>query len=476
MKRELYIQIKEFLREVICGTEFEGQVMTVGGCVRDDLMGLEIKDIDLCVSRPGGGIRLAEWLKEKGLTTKGVTVYPNYGTAMLHLKAFPDVELELVQTRKEKYIDHSCRNPQTAFGTIEDDCMRRDLTINSLYCNVSTDEIIDITGNGVKDIQEHIIRTPANPDLTYDDDPLRILRCIRFASRYGWDIETETMEGMKRNAFRLEIITKERIREEFCKMLTCKHPVMAMELLRETGAMHYVIPELEETYEMTQNEYHFGTVWEHTMKVMTSSLPSRIEEMDSQYLLIHRLSCLLHDIGKIRCREVTEDGRVHFLKHELKSYDMIEDIMRTLKFSNGEISEVRFLALHHMDSKKWGDRCEQMKDKKLRKLQYLCKTEDRFAQLMVLIHADNMAHAEGRCMPEQVPMILARTEEMKKEGSAMFGYKLPLTGNDMMVIKGLTPGPQVKECMEYLTKLAFVNPLRSREEFEILLNGYHLHK
>lgn len=470
MKRELYIQIKEFLREAIRGTEFEGHVMTVGGCVRDELMGLEIKDIDMCVSLPCGGIRFAEWLEEKGLTTKGVTVYPTFGTAMLHLKAFPDVELEFVQTRREKYIDHSCRNPQTAFGTIEDDCMRRDLTINALYCNVSTDEIIDITGNGVNDIRDHIIRTPADPDLTYDDDPLRILRCIRFASRYGWDIEAETMAGMKRNVFRLEIITKERIHDEFCKMLTCKHPVMAMELLRETGAMHYVIPELEETYEMTQNEYHFGTVWEHTLAV----LGSEKLKVNSENSLVLQLAALLHDIGKIRCREVTEDGKVHFLKHEFKSGEMIDSILRTLKFTNDEIAEVRFLALHHMDSKAWGGRCEQMKDKRLRRLQHLCKTEGRFRLLMALIHADNMAHAEGKCMPDQVPAILARTEEMNAEGSTMFGYRLPLTGEDVMTIKGIKPGPQVKECIDFLMKTAFVNPLQSREEFEKQLKGYRL--
>ena len=471
MKRELYIQIKEFLREVIRGTEFEGHVMTVGGCVRDELMGLEIKDIDLCVSLPGGGIHFAEWLKEKGLTTKGVTVYPNYGTAMLHLKAFPDVELEFVQTRKEKYIDHSCRNPMTAFGSIEDDCLRRDLTINSLYCNVSTDKIIDITGNGVNDIRDQVIRTPADPDLTYDDDPLRILRCIRFASRYGWDIEVETLEGMKRNVYRLDIISKERIHDEFCKMLTCKHPVMAMKLLRETGAMHYVIPELEEIYDMAQNEYHFGTVWEHTLKVI-----EEVAEVPDENLLIARLAALLHDIGKIRCREVAENGKVHFLKHELKSYDMIEGIMRTLKFSNDEIKEVRFLALHHMDCKSWGYKCEHMKDKKLRKLQHLCTVKERFLLLMTLIHADNMAHAEGKCMPEQVPLMLARTEDMQAEGSAMFGYTLPLTGNDVMTIKGLKPGPHVKECIEYLMKVALVNPLRSREEFVKLLKGYKLQK
>ena len=209
---------------------------------------------------------------------------------------------------------------------------------------------------------------------------------------------------------------------------------------------------------------------------MVSVLKSEKLKVESEELLIVQLASLLHDIGKIRCREVTEDGKVHFLKHELKCYDMIEDIMRTLKFSNDEIKEVSFLALHHMDCKSWGGRCEQMKNKKLRKLQYICKTEERFRLLMALIHADNMAHAEGRCMPDQVSMILARTEEMKKDGSAMFGYKLPLSGMDVMTIKGLKPGPQVKECMEYLMKVAFVDPRQSREEFEKLLKGYRLSK
>lgn len=464
MKRELYIQIKEFLREVIRGTEFDGHVMTVGGCVRDELMGLEIKDIDMCVSLPDGGIRFVEWLKEQDLAAGDVTVYPNYGTAMLHLKNFPDVELEFVQTRKEKYIDHSCRNPQTAFGTIEDDCLRRDLTINSLYCNISTDEIIDITGKGVDDIRNHFIRTPADPDLTYDDDPLRILRCIRFASRYGWDIEAETMNGMKRNAFRLEIIAKERIHDEFCKMLTCAHPVMAMELLRESGAMHYVIPELEETYEMTQNEYHFGTVWEHTLAVLGNI------ESDSLEL---RMAALLHDIGKIRVRTV-ENGKVHFLNHDLAGVDMVKDILITLRYSNDFIDEVAFLVKNHMVCKTWGSECEHLKTKKLRKLQYQCGTEERFRNLMLLIDADNNAHAADKCMPRQVELIIHRTEEMKHEGSAMFGYKLPLSGKDVMKLKGIEPGPKVKECLDYLLKLAFVNPLRDKDEVIKHLKGYRI--
>lgn len=464
MRRELYTKIKCYLGEIIKNTEWEGNVYTVGGCVRDELMCHEIKDIDLCVNMPSGGIRFAEWLRDNGLAMQGVTVYPNYGTAMLHLKAFPEVELEFVQTRKEKYIDHSCRNPETAFGTIEDDCLRRDLTINSLYCNVSTGEIVDITGKGVEDIRNHIIRTPNDPDVIYDDDPLRILRCIRFASRYGWEIEKETYEGMVRNVNRLEIITKERIKDELDKMLTCQHPVMAMELLRKTGAMHYVIPELEETYEMVQNDYHFGTVWEHTMAVM--------ERLDSDKLEL-RMAALLHDIGKIRVR-MEENGKVHFLKHELVSAEMVDELLRPLRYSNDFIQEVTFLVKNHMVTKSWGKECEHMKDKTLRKWQYICNTEERFRDLMLLIDADNNAHAPEHCMLHQVEMILRRTEEMKAEGTAMFGYKLPLNGKEVMALKGIEPGTAVKECLDYLLKLAFVNPKRDKEEIIKHLKGYRI--
>ena len=155
---------------------------------------------------------------------------------------------------------------------------------------------------------------------------------------------------------------------------------------------------------------------------------------------------------------------------------MVEEILETLRYSNEFIDEVAFLVKYHMTCKKWGYECEHMKTKKLRKLQYECGTEERFRDLMLLIDADNNAHAAGRCMPRQVELILQRTEGMKANGSDMFGYKLPLSGKDVMEIKGIQPGPEVRECLDYLLKIAMVNPLIDKDEFIKHLKGYRLKK
>ena len=467
MKHELYIAIMEHLKRLIRGTGFEGHVLCVGGCCRDELMGDEIKDIDLVVALPEGGIRFAEWLEAEGHTAGKVVSYPRYHTAMFRLKDFPDVEIETVQTRKEKYTERNSRNPETAFGTLEEDILRRDLTINSLCRNISTGELVVVTGKGLDDIRDHIIRTPVDPDITYDDDPLRILRTIRFASRYGWEVERRTWEGMVHNVSRLEIITRERVRDELEKMLASRYPVQAMEMLRRSGAMHYVIPELEDLYDLTQNKYHSGTAWEHTMQV----LDVLAGNSDKPVL---RMAALLHDIGKASTRSCTEDGKIHFIGHEKAGADMVESILADLRCCSAFIQEVRFLVLHHMDTKRWGVACELMKDKHLRRFQYQCGTEERFMDLMTLINADNMAHSPEHCMPEHVPHILKRTEEMKAEGTAMFGYRLPLTGTDVMRIKGLKPGPAVNDCLEYLLKIALVDPSMDAETMAKHLKGYRI--
>ena len=452
MTHELYIQICNYLQDIIEGTLYENHCFAVGGCVRDEILGHEIKDIDLCIDLPDGGIDFANWLYKEELLTYEPVVYSTYGTAMFQLAAFPNVELEVVQTRKEQYKDKNSRNPEVVFGSLKDDCFRRDLTINSLYYDISRNVYIDLTDKGYHDIENHIIRTTNEPDIIFLDDPLRILRVCRFSSRYGWEIEEKTFEGMKRNVDRLSIITKERIQDEFNKMLVCDNPVMALNLIKGIGAMKYIIPELEETYGLKQNKYHFGDVFEHTLKV--------VENTKNDLEL--RMAALLHDIGKINTRTIDDNGNVHFYKHELVSAEMCDTILRRLKYSNDFIRTVQILTKNHMRTKNWGDNCNHMKDKTLRKMQY--ELGDNMMKCLELIDADNKAHAIEYCMPNQVRNIIKRLEQFKEEGMSMENYKLPVNGDDVMFFFMIEPCAKVKECLNWLLKFAFNNPKISREE------------
>lgn len=414
MTTELYNQIRDYLRDLIAGTEWEGHLYAVGGCCRDELMGLPIKDVDMAVNLPCGGIRFAEWLHSQGLTRYAPVTFPTYGTAMLRLREFPGDEIELVQTRREKYTDRNRRNPETVFGSLEEDCMRRDLTINALYYDISRRGFVDITGRGIADIRDKVIRTPADPDITYDDDPLRILRCIRFASRFGWEIEEETFAGMLRNVDRLAIVTKERVNTELDKMLTCRHPSMAVRMMRDSGALRYVVPELADAD------------LSHAMKAL-EAIPA-----DS----VLRMSALLYGID--------EEG--------------VKRILRRLKYSNEAIAETGWLARY----RDCLDRREPLSDSDLRRLQYECGTRRRFLRLMAVVDADDTARGNAG----RVARLLERDEAMERDGSAMYGYRLPVTGRDVMLLRGLTPGPAVKTCLDALLDLAYADPTRPREYFE----------
>lgn len=453
MTQEKFKQIIEYIGECIKDSDFENHVFAVGGCVRDSYMGNEIKDIDLCIDLPEGGIKLAEYLHAKKFLTRPPVVYPTYGTAMFKFKKFNQDEIECVHTRGEQYHDKNSRNPETCFTTIQDDCVRRDLTINALYMNVTTGEILDLTGKGVSDIKAGICRvTNENPDVVFTDDPLRILRVMRFACRYNFDIEENTFESMKKNVDRLAIITQERITDEFNKMLMSPDPARALCLIGYTNAMKYVIPELIETYDMEQNAYHYGTVWDHTLGLMCHV--SRY-----QPYLPTRLACVLHDIGKIKTKTVGEDGRIHFYGHETVGADMARDIMKRMRYSNDIIDEVCFYVKYHMVTKSWGDDLEHMKMKTLRKLMYKAKTEDRFNHLIEVIDCDNCSHKKEHCMWNQGKNIL----EVAANEKRMFGYQLPIDGNSVMETLGIEPGPKVKKYLDHCIKLAFNNPDITKE-------------
>ncbi len=413
MDKSVYIEIRDRLKTLISGTEFENRVFFVGGCCRDDIMGCEIKDIDISVALPDGGIRLAQWLYAEGYAASEPSVFHEYHTAKFRLAEYPEIELESVQTRKESYPDRESRNPVTSYGTHEEDCMRRDLTVNALYQNVSTGEIVDITGKGLEDIRDHIIRTPADPYRTYDEDPLRILRCVRFAARFGWEIEKETLAAMKDMVPRMSILTPARISEEFLKMLQDDRPAMAVELLCSIGAVEYVLQE---------------TPSDAAIRALRT-LSSETSDM------CLRLATLLYASQRSR------------------------DIMDRLRLSIAEVSDITFLIQSCSTVLQW----ETVEDSRIREMQYKCITADRFKEVLLL--AASFSDGEAKMVE-----IKRRSSAMTEDGTAMYGYKLPVSGKDIIQALNLAPGPVIKEYQEYLLNLAFQNPKLTRQKaFDTLI-------
>lgn len=457
MKREKFLEITNYIHNIIQDTEFEQHVYVVGGSVRDLIMEKEIKDIDLVIDLPQGGVRFANFCEQNGLTGK-VVIYETYGTSMFHFKKFPDDEIECVMTRGEKYLDSGSRNPVTEFAPIMEDASRRDLTINALYYNISKKKVEDLMGCGVQDIRDGVLRVPMEMvseqmvDHTFIDDPLRILRVLRFHTKLGFKISDETFNAMKRNVDRLSIITVERINTELCKILMSKNARQGIELINEIGAMKYVIPELEQCIGLGQNSYHFGDVWVHTMAVLENHC--NLFEPD----LICRLAALLHDIGKIECRTVDEHGRVHFYDHEFIGSDVAKRILQRLKFDNKTIDEVCFIIRNHMRAKGFENDCRKMKEKSINKFMYTCGNEERFIRTCQVIEADNLAHEKSHCITGQY----ARFVECVKT-SKMFGYRLPINGDDVINEFGIEPGPIVKEILKQVMNNVYSNPDISRE-------------
>ncbi len=411
MTTQLYFDICRWLAELIKGTKWENHVFAVGGCCRDEILGRDIKDVDLAVDLPGGGIEFARWLRKKKQTVEAPTFFHKFGTAKLRLKRWPDEEIEIVQTRSEKYTKKTSRCPEVVSGTIEEDCMRRDFTVNTLYRDISSDRILDLTGRGVDDIHKGIIRTPMDPDVTFDDDPVRILRCVRFATRFGWEIEEKTKEALRRNINRLSIVSRERNRAELSKMVAGNDPVKALTMLRELGALNYMLPLLGELSgahkKMEFPKAELDAIWDKAMKSL-----GRIEEHD----LVLRLAALFADSGRIRTRVRNRRGVVSYPNHETVGANMTRRALRSLKFDPEELNDLAFLILNQNALGMWGEYGENMTDKELRRLQYKAVTPKRFEQLLRLVEA----LGDGETPSPLTARVRQRSSELQKEGTDLF--------------------------------------------------------
>jgi tRNA nucleotidyltransferase/poly(A) polymerase len=419
MKAETFDKITDYLREVIKGTKYEDHVYAVGGCCRDYRVGREIKDIDLVIDLPDGGIKFAKYLKKRKETVGTVVTYEHFGTAMFHLKEFPEYELEAVQTRKEAYRDMESRNPETAYGSLSDDCRRRDFTYNAIYYRISDRVFMDFNGHSYEDLKNNVLRTCGSPDIIFTEDPLRILRAVRFSSRFGSTIEDETYNGMVKFVDRLNIISRERIYEEFKKMISTGDYYKnqyAICTLWDIGAFKYILPHL------------------HTMKML-----------DRMHLL--------NRVGRL-CQHYPPKFE-EVMAAIMWGYDDAETELRDLKLSNDEIKEILF----YINENKTLQAIIGNEDIEMhlsRKVMNECGDERRFLTATI-IGSVELYHEFHTVCEDGFDGYNSLYDSIIEHEKEYFTYKLPVDGNDVMEVLGIKPGPEIKTVLNSLMNFAYIN-------------------
>ena len=407
------------------------RAFVIGGYVRDCFLGIPNDDIDIVVE--GSGIALAEAVAAK--CGAKVSVFRNFGTAMLKYRG---MEVEFVGARKESY-DRNSRKPVVEDGTLEEDQLRRDFTINAMAFSLQADDygaLVDPFG-GIRDLAAGIIRTPLDPEQTYSDDPLRMLRAIRFATRLGFTIVPESLDAMKRMAGRLKILSRERIVEELDKMLLTKKPSTAFRLMDQTGLLEQFLPELvrlkgTETVDGKGHKENFS----HTLEVLDNVVLFEQEEGREPNLWLH-WAALLHDIGKPVSKRFVQGQGWTFHGHEVVGARMVPQIFASLKMPlNEKMKYVQKLVGLHLRPIALVD--DGVTDSAVRRL--LFDAGEDIDDLMLLCNADITSKN-----PAKVAR-LRRNFELVKEKMAeveakdeIRNWKNPITGDYIMELFGIEP-------------------------------------
>ncbi|MDE6644779.1 MAG: CCA tRNA nucleotidyltransferase [Muribaculaceae bacterium] len=403
----------------------ERKAYVVGGYVRDLLLGRKSKDIDFVTV--GSGIELAEAIASEKKHAR-LTVFRNFGTAQVLLKG---MELEFVGARKESY-NRGSRKPIVEDGTLEDDLSRRDFTINALaLCVNSGDcfgEVVDMFG-GIDDLNKGLIRTPLDPDITFSDDPLRMLRAVRFAARLDFRIVPETMEAIRRNASRLEIISRERVADELCKMMLAEKPSRAWMLLSESGLLPLVLPELDamKGVETVKGRGHKDNFL-HTLEV----LDNVAAKSDSLWL---RWAALLHDIAKPVTKRWDMKQGWTFHNHNFIGGRMVPKIFRSLKLPlNEKMKYVQKLVELHMRPIALVE--EEVTDSAVRRL--LFDAGEDIEDLMTLCEADiTSKNAEKvRRLLQNFQLVREKMKDLE-ERDHIRTFQPPVDGHEIMATFGM---------------------------------------
>ena len=412
------------------------QCYVVGGYVRDLFLCRHSKDIDFVTV--GSGIEVAEAVaRHLGLGAR-CNVFKNFGTAQVK---FRDTELEFVGARRESY-SHDSRKPVVEDGTLDDDLSRRDFTINAMAMSVNRDnfgELID-PYDGVGDLDRQLIRTPLDPDITFSDDPLRMMRAIRFATQLGFTIYDETFEAISRNASRIKIISHERIADELMKIMSSPVPSIGWTLLMNCGLLSYILPELEamKGVETVNGRGHKDNFY-HTLTV----LDNVARKSDNVWL---RWGALLHDIAKPVTKRWDGKSGWTFHNHNFIGAKMVPRIFRNLRLPlNEKMKYVQKLVELHMRPIALVE--DEVTDSAVRRL--LFDAGDDIDELMTLCEADitSKNQVKVRQFLDNFALVRRKMVELE-EKDRIRNFQPPVSGEEIMEIYGLSPSREVGQIKE----------------------------
>ena len=405
----------------------------IGGYVRDIFLHRESTDIDVVVV--GSGIDLAQAVAKRLGKGAHLSVFKTYGTAQVKRGK---IELEFVGARRESY-QHDSRNPIVEDGTLEDDQNRRDFTINAMAVCLNQErygELLDPFG-GIHDMNECTIRTPLDPDITYSDDPLRMMRAIRFATQLGFYLDRETFESIERNAGRIKIITKERIVEELNKIMLSRKPSVGWILLDKTGLLPLIFPELSALKGVeTKDGKGHKDVFYHTLQV----LDNLAQQSDNLWL---RWAALLHDIGKPKSKAWDDHAGWTFRNHNYLGAKMIPRIFKTMKMPQNEKMQyvIKMVDLHMRPINLIED---TVTDSAVRRL--LFEAGNDIDDLMLLCDADITSKNEEKVRRFHKNYELVRQKMVElEEKDRIRNFQPPVRGEEIMQLLGLEPCSRVGE-------------------------------
>ena len=404
----------------------------VGGCVRDLMLNPLEEAIDVDIMVEGNGIDFAKKLAKK-INVRKIVPFEKFATAKIPYREF---EIEVASARLEKY-EESSRNPsEVVISKIDDDLLRRDFTVNAMAISLNKDNFGEFFDpfNGMKDLSNKILRTPLDSDITFSDDPLRMMRAAYFSSKLSLEIDSICLKSIKKNAERITIVSQERKTNELFKILGTKKPSIGLNILQESGLMNFVFPEIAVMYGMDQsNEYHHKDIFYHTLEVVDNAAQLS-DKLDL------RLAALVHDIAKPKTRRLSKSKGYTFYGHDDVGARMLKGISSNMKFSNSTRDYITKLTALHLRPISLAKK--NVTDSAIRRL--IVDAGEEIDDLMKLCRADITTKN-----PKNITKYLGNFDRVEKRMSEVIeidklkAFQSPVRGDEIMKMFNLGPGKEV---------------------------------